>query len=92
MDLDDIVSIAPNQVSSRIGDEVAILGLDRGVYYGLNASGARIWELLQQPIRVRDIHTTLTEEYEVDAEAAKGDLLEVLNRLLESGLIERRHA
>ena len=87
---DDVVCVTQNQVSSPVGDEVAILGLDQGVYYGLNPTGARIWELLQQPARVQQIHAILVEEYEVEVETLRRDLLEVLGKLRTQGLIEVR--
>ncbi len=87
---DDVVCAGPNQMSSPIGDDVAILGLDRGEYYGLNSTGARIWELLQKPIPVRDIHAAIVEEFEVEPDVAREDLLAVLGQLREAGLIEVR--
>jgi hypothetical protein len=35
-----------DQVSSDLGGEVAILDLTGGMYYGLDAVGARVWELV----------------------------------------------
>jgi coenzyme PQQ synthesis protein D (PqqD) len=87
---DEVVCAGANQMSSPIGDDVAILGLDRGEYYGLNPTGARIWELLQKPIRVRDIHTAIVEEFEVEEDTAREDLLALLGQLREAGLIEVR--
>ena len=86
---DDVVTVATSQVSNRVGDEVAVLSLDRGMYFGLNPVGARIWELLRTPTRVSAVHAAILEEYDVDAERAKQDLLELLGRLLKTGLIER---
>ncbi len=88
--LEDVVCAGPNQMSSPIGDDVAILGLDRAEYYGLNPTGARIWELLQKPTRVRDIHAAIVEEFEVDEDTAREDLLALLGQLREAGLIEVR--
>jgi len=88
---EDIVCAASNQVSSRVGDEVAVLGLDRAVYYGLNPVGARIWELVQQPIRLDAVASAVASEYEVDPETARRDLMELVERLLSEGLIELRH-
>lgn len=85
---DDVICAARSQVSSPVGEEVAILGLDQGVYYGLNPSGARIWELLQQPIRVRDIHAAVVREFEIDEETARRDLLDLLATLQDAELIE----
>ncbi len=89
---EDVVCVAPSQVSSRVGDEVAILHMDKAVYYGLNPVGARIWELIQKPVAVRKVLETILEEYDVDAETAQRDLLEVVEQLLSTGLVERRDA
>lgn len=86
----DVVCAGPNQLSSPIGDDVAILGLDRGEYYGLNPTGARIWGLLQKPIQVKDIHAAIVDEFDVEEDAARADLLALLAQLREAGLIEVR--
>jgi hypothetical protein len=90
--LDDVVCVAPTQVSSQVGDEVAILHMDKAVYYGLNPVGARIWQLVQQPVAVRKVLETLLEEYDVEPETAERDLLEIVEQLMAAGLVERRDA
>jgi hypothetical protein len=79
---------AKDQVSSDLGGEVAILDLKAGVYYGLDAVGARIWSLIQEPRTVNEILNILLEEYEVEPERCERDLLVLLQRLAEEGLIE----
>lgn len=87
---DDVVCAVSRQVSSPVGDEVAILGLDQGIYYGLNPTGARIWDLVRRPVRVSEIHRTIVEEYDIDEETARQNLLEVLAQLQAAALIEVR--
>ena len=55
IDLGCVVRAAPEQLAAGVGDEVALLSLSEGRYYGLNSTGARVWELLREPIRVRDL-------------------------------------
>ena len=85
---DSLVRVSSNQVYSRLGDEVAILELDRGVYYGLNDTGSFLWNLMQQPVRVNEMRAALVEEFDVDADTAEKDLLRVLADLRDAGLIE----
>jgi hypothetical protein len=82
------VVAAKDQVSSDLGGEVAILDLKAGVYYGLDAVGARIWSLIQEPITVNEIRDILLEEYEVEPERCERDLLALLQRLADEGIIE----
>lgn len=79
---------AKDQVSSDLGGEVAILDLKAGVYYGLDAVGARIWSLIQEPRTVNEIRDILLEEYEVEPERCERDLLALLQRLADEGIIE----
>ena len=82
------VVAAKDQVSSDLGEEVAILNLKAGVYYGLDAVGARIWSLIQEPRKVDEIRDVLLEEYEVEPERCERDLFALLQRLASEGLIQ----
>ena len=82
---------AKDQVSSDLGGEVAILDLKAGVYYGLDAVGARIWSLIQEPRTVNEIRDILLEEYDVEPERCERDLLVLLRRLADEGLVEVRN-
>ena len=82
------VVAAKDQVSSDLGGEVAILDLTGGVYYGLDEVGARIWELIQEPIVVDQIQATLVEEYAADRTRIRRDVLAFLQRLADEELVE----
>lgn len=85
---DSVVRITASQLASHLGDEVAILELDRSVYYGLNDTGSFLWNLMQKPVRVNEMRAALVEEFDLDAEVAEKDLLRVLADLRDAGLIE----
>ena len=86
--LDSVVSAAREQVSSDLGSEVAILGLRRNVYYSLDGVGKRVWELIQTPRTVREVLATLVSQYDVDAGRCREDLLGLLRKMQEEGLID----
>jgi hypothetical protein len=86
--LNSTVVVAEGQVSSDLGGEVAILSLKNGVYYGLDAVGARIWELIQGPRTVNEIRDVLLEEYDVEPERCERDLFVLLDQLATENLIE----
>jgi hypothetical protein len=77
-----------NQLSCDLGGETAILGLRDGRYYGLDAVGARIWELLDRPRSPSEIEGVLLEEYEVEPDRLRGDVGKFLGRLEDLGLVE----
>jgi hypothetical protein len=85
--LDSCVVASDDQVHTSLGDEAVILGLQDGVYYGLEAVGARVWALLSVPRRVSEIVALLVEEFDVSAERCERDVLALLGELTERRLI-----
>jgi hypothetical protein len=86
--VDSTVVASDGQVSSDFGEEVAILDFKAGVYYGLDDVGARVWQLVQEPKKVRDIRNALLEEYEVEPVRCERDLILLLRNLAGEELIE----
>ena len=83
-----LVVAAERQVSCDLAGEAVILKLDAGMYYGLDPIGARIWELIQEPMTVKDIRDVLLQEYEVAPEQCESELLALLENLVVEGLID----
>jgi hypothetical protein len=54
--------------------------------------GARVWELLKQPTSVGALRDALLDEYEVDQDRCAQDLLALLRKMRDEGLIEVRAA
>jgi hypothetical protein len=75
-------------VSTQVDGEAVVLDLEGGVYYGLNPAGARIWSLVQAPQRVRQVEAVLLDEYEVEPEQCRREMLALLEDLLRHGLIQ----
>lgn len=92
LSLASVVVAAPNQVHCRVGDEIVLLHLDSAQYYGLNAVGARVWSLLQQPIPLHRVRDVLVAEYDVAPEACERDLLRLVEQMRRAGLAEIRDA
>ena len=84
---DSCVVASDDQVSTALGDETVILGMADGVYYGLDAVGARIWALLATPHRVSQLVGTILDEFDVSAEQCERDVLALLDELSERRLI-----
>jgi len=82
------VVVTRDQISTDLGDEVVILDLKASMYYGLNAVGARIWSLIQEPRTIEEIRDALVSEYEVEPERCESDLIALLQSLADAELIE----
>jgi hypothetical protein len=90
IDLESIIVASKEQLSSSIGGETVILGLQAGRYYGVGAAGARVWQIIQEPRRVSDICDAIVSEYEVDPATCQSDLLKLFQQMAEARLIEVR--
>src|SRR5471032_1846573 len=82
------VVAARGQLSTVLSGEAVILGLGDSVYYGLDGSGARIWELVQQPASLASIADVLSSEFDVERDVAMRDLTTLAGTLLERGLLD----
>ncbi|MEO8562080.1 MAG: PqqD family protein [bacterium] len=81
------VVVSDEQVFTTLGEEAVILGLRDGVYYGLDAVGARVWALIAEPRVVGDIVTTLVAEFDVTPERCERDVLALLDDLAARDLV-----
>ena len=75
-------------VSCDLDGEAAILNLKDGVYYGLDPIGAKIWNLIQNPIRLCDVVEKIWEEYDVEKDQCRDDIFELIEELLNNGLVK----
>jgi hypothetical protein len=85
---DSIVVVTDDVVSCDLDGEAAILNIKDGVYYGLDPIGAKIWNLIQKPILLDNVLQVIMDEYDVDKDRCKNDILELIEKLLENGLVK----
>lgn len=83
-----VVAARNGQLSTSLAGEVVILDVERGVYFGLDGVGAKVWELLQTPRLVSDIIDRLAPEYDVARDTIASDIQELLGDLGNRGLID----
>lgn len=87
MNLQTIVSVPRGVMARRVGDEVVVLDLERGEYFGLPAVGARIWELLSDEKSLGQVVEAIVIEYNVDRDTAELDLIRLAEDLVVRGLL-----
>lgn len=87
MNFSSLVTI-PSQVMARqVGAETVILDLTSGTYFGLNAVGGRIWQILESGERLSSICDILIEEFDVTREILERDVESLIRTLVDKGLI-----
>ena len=87
LSLGDRLCIPEDVVFQKVGEETVILNLKTAVYFGLDAIGARIWDLLERGCDLESVLSRLQEEYEVDPGELERDLLQLVGSLQHKGLV-----
>jgi len=62
-------------VHGELPEETVLLDVDSGTAVRLNATGAWLWEQLEQPRRAADLAAGLAERFEIDETRALGDVI-----------------
>ena len=78
---------AERVLSQTLAGEAVLLDLDSERYFGLNALGTRIWQLIGEVGNVEPIFEALVAEYDAQPEAIADDLRELLTKLMHDGLV-----
>lgn len=85
-----IVSHPEHPVQADVAGETVLMSLERSRCYGLGEIGSAIWKRLAAPIRISDLVSQLSQEYEAGPGVIGNDVLEMLQELADEGLIEVR--
>jgi len=87
MNRENRVTIRDGVMYNRVGEEVVLLDLDSGTYFGLDAVGSRGWELLASDATIGEAIETMLGEYEVGADQLERDVMKLVGELEEKQLI-----
>lgn len=82
------VTVNKDYVYCNVEDEMVLLGMKDGIYYGLNQVGAFIWENIKEPKTIDQVRDAILVEYDVEKEECERDLFELLKEMTEKGLVE----
>lgn len=81
------VHVSPQVRMQATGDEAVLLDLASERYFGLNAVGTRIWQLVSVDPDVTTAFRTLQSDYDVPPAQLEHDLLTLLGQLADAGLV-----
>src|SRR5262245_19393934 len=81
------VKLAPDVVVQVIGGDALVLNLRRETVFSLNATGARIAELIAVGTGLEAVIDTLSAEYGADRAEVARDVNDLVNALLTKGLL-----
>lgn len=81
-------AVVPGHVLIRhLDGESVLLNLETEKYFGLDATGTRMWEAVTNSQSIESAYGVLAREFEVEPEVLRKHLAELLGQLVEHGLL-----
>jgi hypothetical protein len=81
------VKLSGDVLFQELQGDAVLLDMQSGVYFGLDQIGTRIWNLLGEHKCISDVINVITQEYDVTEQRCSGDVLALVVRLQEQGLL-----
>ena len=88
MNLSQKIIFADTVFAQEVDGEMVLLDMNSENYFGLDEVGTAIWQAMQEKGTLQGVFGTLLEQYEVEEEVLKKDLINFVEKLKESGLVE----
>ena len=85
----DRVVVPDGVMISHLQEEAVILNLESERYFGLDDVGTRFLTVLTSSESIEAAYETLRREYDVDPQALRDDLRDLVEKLVEQGLLIR---
>ncbi len=90
MNMNDTFAVSPDVMAQEVGDEIVLLDLRNGTYFGLDPVGACIWRHAEAGKNLNDICEKLLTEFEASSEDVRRDASALLEQLVARALIVRQ--
>lgn len=88
---DTVLRVADGVLKRNAGDETVLLDSTSEEFFGLDGVGARLFELLEAPMRLDAAVELLHAEYDVEREVLAQDIQELVIELLTRHLMVVDH-
>ena len=85
--LDDRIKVSADAVCKELGGEAVVLDLASGMYFGLDETSTRLWQLLQDRSTLRAACERLREEFDVEPARVEQDAIDFVRQLADAGLV-----
>ena len=88
MQLTDRITVSQDVVAREVGGETVLIDLNSGQYFGLDAVGGRVWELLSDaPRNLSEVCDQIEDEFDAPRERIEADLVALTTQLQDQELI-----
>jgi hypothetical protein len=82
------IRVPENVLMQELQGESVLLNLNGGRYFGLDNVGTRMWQVFTTSASIEQALEVLQSEYEVSPDVLRKDLGDLVDKLVEHGLVE----
>jgi len=90
--LDSIVQRDADVIGAEADQDIVMVSIANGAYYGVSHVAREIWEAVENPKKISDLIGDLTTSYNIDRSLCEEQTLSFLEDLLAEGLLQVRDA
>ena len=88
MNFNNKITFADTVFAQEVDGEMVLLDMNSENYFGLDEVGTAIWQAMQEKESLKEVFEVLLEQYEVEEDVLKKDLIDFVEKLKESGLLK----
>lgn len=85
--MSSVVQRSEGVVAAPVREELVLMSVESGEYFGTSGVGAWLWERTERPVAVRDLCQGLQQVYEVEPATCDREVLRFLADLREHGML-----
>ena len=86
--LNSIIQRDPEVIAAEADQDLIMVSVATGYYYGLSNIAREIWDAIGRPTRISDLVDDLTATYDIDSSSCKDQTLSFLEALFDEGLLQ----
>jgi hypothetical protein len=90
--LKSIIQRDPEVIAAEADQELVMVSVATGHYYGLSDVAREIWDAIERPKKISDLVDNLVASYNIDAPSCEEHTLSFLEALLDEGLLKAEDA
>ncbi len=83
-----VISRSESLISNSLGEDVVMMDIEEGAYYGLEAVAASIWKHTETPISVGSLCELLMKEYKISNDRCLQEVTKFLGDMVDRKMVQ----
>ena len=88
LNVNSTVQRHPDVIAAEAGDDIVIVSIEKGYYYGVSNVGREIWRSIEHPAKVSDLIDHFVQTFDVERSLCEQETLSFLEDLLRENLLQ----